>query len=147
MPGILLSGPAGASKSAVARQIIEDDPGLIVQADFQQIHVALSGAVRDPSTGLYPVRDGRLNPITEYVRRAVITGALARDIRVLVTNSDGAPARRRSLLDLLGPGATERIVDPGIDVVQARLSDPVSGELSDECGRAVNRWYGRLDRG
>ena len=145
MPGILLSGPAGASKSAVARQIIEDDPGLVIQADFQQLHVAISGAVRGPD-GRYPVRDGRLNPITEYVRRAAITGALARDIKVILTNSDGAPARRRSLLELLGPGATERIVDPGIDVVQARLSDPVSGELSDECGRAINRWYGRVGR-
>ena len=141
---ILISGPAGSSKSAVARQIIEDDPGLVVQADFQQIHVALSGAVRDPSTGLYPERDGRLNPLTEYVRRAVITGAVARDIRVIVTNSDGDPARRAFLLEQLGDGATERVVDPGREVVRARLSDSITGELSGACGEAVDRWYGRL---
>ena len=141
---ILISGPAGSSKSAVARQIIEDDPGLVVQADFQSIHSAVSGSVRDPSTGLYPERDGRLNPLTEYVRRAVITGAVARDIRVIVTNSDGDPERRAFLLEQLGAGATERVVDPGREVVRARLSDSITGQLSGACENAVDRWYGRL---
>ena len=141
---VLISGPAGSSKSAVARQIIEDDPGgLIVQADFQSIHVALSGAVRGPD-GRYPERDGRLNPLTEFVRRAVITGAVARDIRVIITNSDGASTRRAFLLEQLGEGATERVVDPGREVVRARLADSITGELSGACEGAIERWYGRL---
>ena len=141
---ILISGPAGSSKSAVARQIIADDPGLVVQADFQSIHSAVSGSVRDPSTGLYPGARRRLNPLTEYVRRAVITGAVARDIRVIVTNSDGDPERRAFLLEQLGAGATERVVDPGREVVRARLSDSITGQLSGACENAVDRWYGRL---
>ena len=143
MANILLSGPAGASKSAVARQIISDDPGLVVQADFQSIHVAISGAVRDPSTGLYPVRDGRLNPLTEYLRRTLITTAVARGIRVVATNSDSDISRRAFLLEQLGPGATERVIDPGKSVVVARLSDSITGQLGESCSGAIDRWYGR----
>ena len=61
--------------------------------------------------------------LTEYVRRAIITGAVQRDIAVIATNSDGDPVRRRFLLDQLGAGAVERIIDPGQDIVSARLSD------------------------
>jgi len=39
--------------------------------------------------GCYPLRDDRLPPLSEYVRRAIITGSLARDIAVIATNSDG----------------------------------------------------------
>ena len=46
------------------------------------------------------------------------------------------------MLERLGPGATERIIDPGIDVVTARLSGP-DGELSDQCKAAISRYYGR----
>ena len=48
------------------------------------------------------------------------------------------------LLGILGPDALEEIVDPGIDVVTARLSDPATGSLSDACARAVARWYSRV---
>ena len=117
---ILLSGPAGSSKSAVARQIIEDDPGLVVQADFQSIHSAVSGSVRDPSTGLYPERDGRLNPLTEYVRsvrrnhwRRWQRGHQShwRPIQMEIRRGE------RFFLDQLGEGAEERIIDPGREVV------------------------------
>ena len=59
------------------------------------------------------MRDERLLPIVEYTRRAVIGAAVARDIEVIATNSDGDPERRAFLLGELGAGATERIVDPG----------------------------------
>ena len=143
MSGILLSGPAGSSKSALARKLLQENPGLAAVADFQSVYVALTQIVRGPD-GRYPLRDDRLLPLTEYVRRAIITGAVARDIDVIATNSDGDPARRQFLLSQLGPGATERIVDPGEDVVSARLSDPLTGELSIECDEAVGRWYGRI---
>ena len=63
---------------------------------------------------------------------------------MFATNSDGDSARRAFLLGELGTGAIERIVDPGRDIVSARLADPETGELSAECGAAIERWYGRL---
>ena len=109
MPSILLSGPAGASKSALARQLLAESRELSAIADFQAVYAAITGDVRG-ADGRYPLRDERLLPLTEYVRRAIITGAVARDIDVIATNSDGDPARRDFLLSQLGPGATERIV-------------------------------------
>ena len=95
------------------------------------------------ASGRYPLRDEGLLPLTEYVRRAIITGAVARDIAVIATNSDGDPERRAFLLGQLGAGATERIVDPGRNIVEARLSDPETGVLSSECDSAIGRWYSR----
>ena len=143
MAGILLSGPAGAAKSALARRLLRESPELAAIADFQAVYAALTGDLRGPD-GRYPLRDDRLLPLTEYVRRAILGGALARDITVIATNSDGDPERRRFLLSQLGEGATERVVDPGRAVVAARLSDPETGELSGECDAALGRWYGRL---
>ena len=142
MAGILLSGPAGANKSALARQLWEesDDPAVI--ADYQSVYAGLTGDRRGPD-GRYPLRDERLLPITEYTRRAIITGAVAREIFVIATNSDGDPARRQFLLNMLGAGAVERIVDPGKAVVESRLSDPFTGDLSVPCRKAIKRWYGR----
>ena len=142
MPGLLISGPAGAGKSAIARAELAEADGPAVAADFQSIVVALLLLERG-ADGLYPVRPDWVLPLAEYVRRATITGAQNRQIYTVLTNSDGSAARRAMLLDLLGDGATERIVDPGRDVVSARLSDPATGELSDDCENAVNRWYSR----
>lgn len=142
MASILLSGPAGAAKSALARQLFEERTGLVVISDFQAIYAALTGDTRGPD-GRYPLRDEQLLPLTEYTRRAVITGAMERDIDVIATNSDGDPQRRAFLLSQLGEGASERVVDPGEDVIKARLSDPLTGELSEECQSAANRWYAR----
>ena len=143
MAGILLSGPAGGGKSALARRLLAEHPGLAVVSDFQSLYVAITLVQRDPS-GRYPLRNERLLPIVEYLRRAVFTGALARGIDVIGTSSDGAPSRRAFLLSQLGPGATERIVDPGIEVVSARLADPETGVLEPDCLSAINRWYTRL---
>ena len=146
MPNVLISGPAGAAKSAVSRDLLRNATEPTVQADFQSVVVSLLGLERGPN-GKYPIRPDFILPLAEYVRQAIITGAQAREIFTIITNSDGDPLRRRFLLDRLGADATERIVDPGRDVVEARLSDPVTGELSDPCAGAINRWYGRLNRG
>ena len=143
MAGILLSGPAGAAKSALARRLLRDGAELAAIADFQAVYAALTGVERGPD-GRFPLRDNRLLPLTEYVRRAIISGAVTRDIDVIATNSDGDPERRALLLAALGSGAVERIVDPGREIVAARLADPETGELSEECGAAINRWYSRL---
>ena len=142
MPGVLLSGPAGAAKSALARRLLAETAGLAAIADFQAVYAAITGDLRGPD-GRYPLRDDRLLPLAEYVRRSIITGAVARDIAVIATNSDGDPTRRDFLLGQLGEGATERIVDPGENIVAARLSDPETGALSAECAAAIGRWYSR----
>ena len=143
MPGILLSGPAGSSKSALARRLLAESSELAAIADFQAAYAAITGDLRGPD-GRYPLRDERLLPLTEYVRRAIISGAINRDINVIATNSDGDPGRRQFLLDQLGHGASERVIDPGREIVAARLSDPETGQLSSECDSAISRWYGGL---
>ena len=142
MAGILLSGPAGAAKSALARRLLAESTELAAIADFQLVYRALTDVERGRD-GRYPLRDERLLPLTEYVRRAIITGAVNRDIAVIATNSDGDPERRAFLLGQLGAGAVERIVDPGRNIVEARLSDPETGMLSSECDSAIGRWYSR----
>ena len=151
MPNVLLSGPAGAGKSAAAKEILDaaDEPTVIV--DFQTIYAALLGIERDPETGRYPERlesEAYVLALTEYIRRAAITGARAMEIDVVLTNSDGAPQRRGELRILLGAEEVteERVIDPGRAVVEARLADAVDGELSEQCERAVSRWYGRVGR-
>ena len=143
MPSLLLSGPAGAAKSALARRLLLENPQLAVLADFQLVYRALTDVERGRD-GRYPLRDDRLLPLTEYIRRAIITGAVTREISVIATNSDGDADRRAFLLSQLGEGASERIIDPGRAVVTARLSDPETGELSDDCGEAIARWYSRI---
>ena len=143
MPSVLLSGPAGAGKSALARRLWIEAGTLAVIVDFQSLYAALSGDRRGDD-GRYPLRRDELLPTVEYLRRAAITAAVQRELDVIATNSDGSEARRAFLLEQLGAGATERVVDPGQDIVSARLADPETGELSDECKAAIGRWYGRL---
>ena len=143
MAGLLISGPAGAGKSEIARAEVASRPQSIM-IDFQTIYAGLLGIERLPN-GRYPERlesDAYAMPLSEYVRRAAITGALARELEPIVTNSDGSPERRAFLLGLM-PGATERVIDPGIDVVTARLTN-AEGVLSEQCRQAIQRWHGRL---
>ena len=142
MPGILLSGPAGAGKSQVAGDLLREATEPTIAVDFQSIVVALLLLERGRG-GKYPIRPAWVLPITEYTRQAVISGANSRGLSIVATTSDGSPARRAALLERLGAGATERIVDPGEAIVKARLSDPLTGELSDECAGAIGRWYSR----
>ena len=144
MANRLISGPAGAGKSARARELLRQlqGPGAIV--DFQSIYGALL-LLRRSAGGRFPERDpadAHLLALAEYARRAIITGAIQMDIQIIATNSDGSPARRNYLLGLLGPGAVEEVIDPGRAVVTERLS--VNGSLSQQCSQALDRWYGRL---
>ena len=144
MPGILISGPAGAGKSQFARQVRAETPGPAVVIEFQEIYAMLLGLQR-MDNGRYPPRlesDAFAMPMAEYLRRTAITAATARDITPIVSNSDGDQGRRAALLGFMGPGFTEIVVDPGIEVVTERLS--VEGTLDPDCRAAINRWYGRI---
>ena len=141
---LLISGPAGSNKSALARAETNGDPQIVI-ADFQSIIVSLTGVQRD-ETGRYPDRApyAALLPLAEYIRQVTIRQAVDRDLGCIVTNSDGSQERRSMLLERLGTGAIERVVDPGRQVVEARLADALTGELSVECSSAINRWYSRV---
>ena len=144
MASLLISGPAGAGKSTVARAERELRPEPTVLVEFQELYAALLGLERLPN-GRYPERnpaDEFVLPLTEYTRTVILNAARDRDISVVVTNSDGDQARRAEMLGRLGPAARERVIDPGIDVVRQRLAG-ADGQVSQQCNSAIARWYGR----
>ena len=146
MANTLLSGPAGSGKTQEARLLLQTAAAPMVVADFQSILATLILLERNPD-GRYPERNPAqaawLVPLTEAVRQTVVTFAEERDIDLVLTNSDGAAGRRTYLLSRLGPGAAERVIDPGLHVVRARLAGP-TGATSQQCEEAIQRWYGRL---
>ena len=145
MGNILLSGPAGSGKSQLSRDILRSSNAPVIQADFQSVVVGLLGLERG-ADGKYPVRPAWILGLAEAVRQSIIDLARAREINIVLTNSDGDPARRQFLLQKLGDGSTEQVITKPEAVVRARLSDPISGVLSDECEKAIRRWFGRVAR-
>lgn len=146
MPNVLISGPAGAAKSQTALEIRRErqrNYELAIIVDFQALYAAISGDVRGLD-GRYPLRDNRLLPTVEYMRQTLITAARNRDIGIIATNSDGDPDRRADLLRRLGPDSHEAVIDPGEATVRARLADPRTGQLLEDCLQAIQRWYLRL---
>ena len=146
---VLLSGPGGAGKSVLAREILATlaRPGAVI--DFQEIYAMLAGISRDPETGRYPPRlpeHAHLLALAEYLRRAAITATQARDVDIVITNSDGNPRRRGFLLSLLKTGSREVVLDPGVDVIFERLTLPGASEPSDQCKELMRRWYGVFNR-
>ena len=147
MPNTLISGPAGAGKGRLARELLGKVEGQGAIVDFQAIYAALLLLLRGDD-GRYPERDpadAHLLALSEWTRKSMITGAREMDIEIIATNSTGSSARREYLRGLLGPGAVETVLDPGRKVVEERLS--VNGVLSQQCRSAQNRWYGNLPNG
>ena len=148
MANLLLSGPAGGGKTQEGRRLLAAASVPTVLIDFQDLYASVLGLRRDPETGRYPPRrpqDAYALPLAEYLRQAAISGAVAQEIDVVLTSSDGDADRRAFLLGRLGPTASERIIDPGIEVVTERLS--VDGTLDPDCARAIQRWFGRIPLG
>ena len=151
MPNKLLSGPAGANKSERARELLKVATEPTVAADFTSLYNAVRLVQRGPG-GSFPERtraDEVYLPIAEAMRREVIRQAQRRGLNVVVTNSDGSLDRRRELAALLGDDELEdieEVIDPGEEVVTARLSSRRSGKLSRSCKAAIGRWYTRLPR-
>ena len=140
---LLISGVAGAGKSEAARQELAASNEPAILAEIQPLYAALLGIDRDPATGRYPERlerDSHALRLAEYLRRAAITAAVARGIRVITSNSDSDPVRRQFLLSELGSGARERIVSVSYDVAISNLQGP-NGATSEQCRQAVERWY------
>ena len=109
MAGLLVSGPAGAGKTQLARTLLDNAATPTVAADFQSLYAALLLLERQPN-GRYPERlesQAYALALAEYLRRVIMSVAPERDIAVITTNSDGSPVRRKTLLDALGTGAVE----------------------------------------
>ena len=144
----VIRGPAGGGKSQWYES--NREPGDLL-FDVTALWVALLGLERDPITGLYPVRlasDPGLR-MALYLKSTAIRFAAENGLNGWATTSNSSPVAVERLRERIisggGAGAVGQVVtvDPGRSEVLARLADPDTGEVSDECNRAVRRWYGR----
>ena len=118
------------------------EPTILIE--FQEILATILGIERNVGTGRYPPREPENDfaiPIASQIRLGMLAAAKAHQVAAIVTNSDGDLSRRQRLLNLMPFGATERVIDPGFQIVATRLSE--DGLLSEQCREAINRWYGR----
>ena len=139
---VLIQGPAGSGKSAVANDMLSAGE-VEVLLDTTALWATLSGARRGPN-GRYPERaesDPSLAAAL-YLQTVGARFALEQGARVAVTTSRrGTEARWADVARAAGVEVNVRTVDPGEEVVRARLSDPETGILSEPCERAIGRWY------
>ena len=137
MPIVPVIGPAGAGKSQVIENLRR--PGQVL-LDYTSLYAAVGGVQRDPVTGRYPVRlDG--DPaigLVAALKDYAVDQAVRRELDGYVTSSSRDDIERLERIT----GEKAIIVDPGEAVTKARLADPATGVLSDECAKALRRWYG-----
>ena len=140
----LLEGPAGSGKSQEAEAMLAAGEA-VWQADLTAIWAAITGKRRDPETGRYPVRkdDDPALGLAQYVRSVVVREALRRGLPGLVTTATpNMVAHWQAVAADEGSVFVVRTIDPGYEEAARRLADPETGELSDECEKALRRWYG-----
>ena len=138
---VLLQGPAGSGKSQVAAEMLESGE-VEVLADVTRLWVALSGVERG-ADGRYPVRedDDPALATARYVQAVAVRRGLEEGADVAATTSRrGQETRWQRLADDAETEFAIRTIDPGEDVVIARLAEP-DGALSEPCARAIRRWY------
>lgn len=141
---LLLQGPAGSGKSQIYERLLANGEYDIV-CDYTALWVAFTAVSRDPNTGLYPVRGS--TPLTDsgtinYVKTVAVRRALAEELNTIVTTA--SRGQEDYWAEIAAQVSTEyqvRTVDPGYDVVAERLASQTNGILSDECSRALGRWY------
>ena len=150
----LIEGPAGGGKSQVASDMLAAGQ-VDLLADTTALWAAIGGYTRDPETGRYPVRqdDDPALHAARYIQAAVVSFAVREGLNVAITASRRNQAERwrqlaerivreAELDEALAQLSTTTVEPTGsIDVVRARLADPVTGELSPECEAALQRWY------
>ena len=137
----LVQGPAGSGKSQTVAEMVEAGEVEVV-ADTTRLWVALGLYERGPD-GRYPVRadDDPVLAVALYAQGVAVRRGLDEGTEVAVTTSRrGQETRWRLVAEAAGTRLKVRTVDPGEDVVRARLAEP-DGTLSAACERAIGRWY------
>ncbi len=138
----LLQGPAGSGKSQLARDM-KHAGQVDLLADVTALWAAVGVYDRGPD-GRYPVRDDDDPALLAalYLQTTLVTYGLERGLNVAATTSRRDQVGRwQTLAASLGADFNVQTIDPGIDVVSERLTDPDTGKLSEECAKAINRWY------
>ncbi|MCY4360810.1 MAG: hypothetical protein OXE42_01295 [Gammaproteobacteria bacterium] len=140
---LLIEGPAGGGKSELLRELLAAGE-IDLAADITELWAAVGGYERDPATGKYPVRrenDPALSA-ARYLQTVAAGFGLREGYKVAVSTSQRDQVSRwAEVATRHNSGMSVRTVDPGREVVAARLSDPVTGELSADCDAAISRWY------
>ena len=140
---LLIEGPAGGGKSALLRELLAAGE-IDVAADVTALWAATGGHERDPATGKYPVRsetDPALHT-ARYLQTVAAGFALRQGLNVAISTSRRDQVERwRAVAEEHSSPYYVQTVDPGREVVQARLSDPQTGVLDPECESAISRWY------
>ena len=143
----LVQGPAGGGKSQLARDMLQAGQ-VDLLADVTQLWAAIGGYERDPATGKYPIRrdDDPALRAALYLQATVAHYGLREGLDVAVTSSQRNQAARWGEV-AAGAGASLNVqtVDPGEEVIRARLADIETGELIAECENAIGRWYSFMD--
>lgn len=115
-----------------------------ILSDVTSLWAALGGYVRDPVTGLYPIRlaDDPALILARYLQAVAVRQGLDDGAAVAVTTSRRNRVERwRDYAQAASVPFRVRTVDPGLETVTQRLSDD-SGALSEACEQAIRRWYG-----
>ena len=104
-----------------------------------------AGTSATPTTGLFPVR-ADADPallLALYTKTVVVRQALSEGVNVAVTSSSRSQLPHwRDIAESFAAHFAVTTIDPGRQVVEARLSDAKTGRLSDSCATAIGRWYG-----
>ena len=139
MPIRPVAGPAGAGKSQHVDR--ERGPhGIVI--DFTALWAALTGATRGPD-GKYPERtdDDPSLALVSAVKAFAVSQAITRELTGFVTTSSRTEMARLEVQT----GQPAVVIDPGEDVVRGRLTDQRTGVMSEDCAKAMARWYGGGD--
>ena len=139
----VLRGPVAAGKTQHLREIAAGD----IVLDVTAIWAALLNLERDRD-GKYRERLSGEDALTLalYLRAAGVREAARRNLTAWVTLSSSQPEAVERVREkvLSESGVFGRVVtrDPGPEAILDRLRRE-DGSVSEECEKAIRRWYGR----